>query len=240
VTDLTKRLLEIFRKSLLAKSGLGKDKHEIFQKDDLIHLIKLVLDAEKYVSTSPIEQLPLEIAIIQWCGETKKNIKEDDDVELAQKHTAPFVAKKKVSKSPSLPVAEKKPRDRIISTRTLDSEIWQSVLVKVRDKNTSTEALLRAAKPINYDGTTLTLGVFYKFHKEHLESMNHKMLLQEIISEIIGSDVRVVCTLSAPPAKEIIEEAKDQVVLTEADTGSPLTKNKSEDIMNVAKDIFGN
>src|SRR4030043_281733 len=83
--------------------------------------------------------------------------------------------------------------------------IWKDILSQVKPINASIEALLRAAKPIAYDGKTLTLGVFYRFHKERLEDAHHRVVLEAIIGKALKSPTRVVCTLVSPPVKNIIK-----------------------------------
>jgi hypothetical protein len=110
----------------------------------------------------------------------------------------------------------------------LPEEIWKKILEEIRLVNTSVEALLRAAKPINFDGKILQLGVYYRFHKERLEEAKHKQILEDVIKKIINEDVRVSCVLSEPP-KKVYSKPKDEVVLTE--TGD-------DDIVKIAKNIF--
>src|SRR5690606_18395592 len=75
----------------------------------------------------------------------------------------------------------------------IDENVWTNILTKVRPNNASTEALLRAARPIDYDGKILKLGVYYTFHKEKLEGTPHRDILEEILEGVLGSPVRVIC-----------------------------------------------
>lgn len=85
-----------------------------------------------------------------------------------------------------------------VSGKNISVEIWREILLKVRSKNASTEALLRASKPIDFDGRKLSLGVFYKFHKEKLESLPHKACLEDTLRDTIGGEIKVVCLLTEP------------------------------------------
>jgi len=84
---------------------------------------------------------------------------------------------------------------------------------------------------MSYDGKVLTLGVFYKFHKERLEDIHHKTILEGVIEKVLNSPTRILCTLVEPPPKSIIEEAKTEPVLTES---------AGPDIIKAAEEIFGN
>ena len=77
----------------------------------------------------------------------------------------------------------------------------------------------------------MTLGVYYKFHKERLEDLRNKQVLEGVIEKVLHAPTRVICTLVEPPPKKIIEEGQDKPVLTEG---------ADRDIIKVAEEIFGN
>ena len=132
----------------------------------------------------------------------------------------------------------------------INDGVWKNILTSVRPKNASTEALLRAAKPIDFNGNTLKLGVFYRFHKERLEEHQHKITVETTIEEIVGTPVRIVCVLTEPPAKpELKEVVKDsekgresfdqlRVGTKETNADSSLTGGGDDDIVKIAKEIF--
>lgn len=101
---------------------------------------------------------------------------------------------------------------------------WDEVLVQMRNKNASIEALLRASKPISFDGKTLTLGVYYKFHKERLEAGTNRITLENTLALVYGDSIRVDCVLTEKPAA-----LKKEAILEEP----------NRDLASVAKEIFG-
>jgi hypothetical protein len=113
----------------------------------------------------------------------------------------------------------------------VNDEIWKNILNLIKPVNASIEALLRAARPMKYDGKVLTLGVYYKFHKERLEDIHHRKILEDAVAAVFKSPTRVICILVEPPPRKIIEEVKVEAVLTEG---------KDKDIMKAAEEIFGN
>lgn len=129
--------------------------------------------------------------------------------------------------------------------RELSSVEWQTVLTKIRLINSSTEALLRVAKPISYDGQNLLIGVYYKFHKERLESKPHKDIVYKAIEDTFGVLEKVDCVLIDPPV-DIIGQKAGQVSYpsTSASEYSSsknvvLTEAQEVDIVNAAKELFG-
>ena len=119
-------------------------------------------------------------------------------------------------------------------------EVWGRVLTEIRPINASTEALLRAAKPVEFDGKTLTLGVYYRFHKERLESNPHREILGNVVEELFGNPIRVVCILTEPPIRPKDGQPADKKIeesVSNSDT--VLTEGEDKDIIKVAKEIFG-
>ena len=242
---MREEILERLRKSLLFRIGLGSENFIEVKKAELVSLIKLVVRAEDEVSPTVIEQLPLEIAVIEWCEsklETKNSLRSGPEAKIKKSPSAQK-QEKHGTQNPSHKVkAAKVSSESSAAVSEMTEELWLRILTQIRPKNTSTEALLRAARPINYDGKTLEIGVFYKFHKERLESNQHRILLEDVAAEILGNGTKVVCTL-----KEQLREAplpKSEETTTNNESGETssevsLTENEDEDIIKVAKDIFG-
>lgn len=104
-------------------------------------------------------------------------------------------------------------------------EKWKAVMKEVLPKNRSVEALLRATKPRSYDGRTLTLEVFYQFHKERIEKDPYRSVVEEIATQVLGTPVKLACFLAQQKQKAI-------------DIAN-ITERVDEDIVAAAEDIFG-
>lgn len=213
VENLIESLLLRLRKALLAKVGIGKEDLPSFSKDDLVCLIELLSKASREISTSPIEQLPLELAVVEWCGD----IVVEGNPKL-------------VNRDPAC-AARSRPEPRA-NLKEIGEDVWKNILAQIKTINTSIEALLRAAKPISFDGKILTLGVYYKFHKERLEEGAHRRVLEDVVAGVLGNPVKVVCTLTEPPVKNVTPPL--------ASSGETLTESKDQDIIKIAEEIFGN
>ncbi len=237
VENVIKETLDKVRMDLL---------EDISEKRDLIPLIELLIEANRNLVDSPIEELPLEIAIIKWCegedgGQSQRvhsdqnSLSSDAGTGFASSHSR----QKEVSGAlDSVSQSLAQTADPSVHTQlpvqigeSVNDDIWKNILSLVKPINASIEALLRSARPINYDGKTLTLGVFYKFHKERLEDQRHRKILEDVIAQVLNSPTRVVCTMVEPPAREIIQEAKVEPILTEG---------KDQDIIKAAEEIFSN
>lgn len=201
--------LESFIKNLLLK--LRADLLSDTKKSGAIELIELVMEVPSKMITSPIEELPLEIAIIKYCNAGAGRESKVVDYEVEEK-----VEKKDQETKVKLE----------IKGEMIDDDKWRAILAKIKPINASIEALLRSSRPLDFDGKVLRLGVFYKFHKERLEDARNRKILEEVVEELFGSPVRVNCLLTDPPVQEIKK------------TDIALTENKDQDIIKVAEAIF--
>lgn len=106
---------------------------------------------------------------------------------------------------------------------------WPEILEKVKLLNHSVLAFLKACRPKAIEGNFLVLEVFYKFHKDQLESEKCRQIFEKAASEVLKGEVLLKCVLSnEKPAK-----------LTSVPLPKPSTKNEDEDdIIKVAKEIF--
>jgi DNA polymerase III subunit gamma/tau len=240
-------LLGELRDSLRAKVGLGEDKYDYLERRQVIELINLLEKSYRRLKDTPIEQLPLEVALVEYFHKNGTQINKNgnnDHSEIRQK-SEPEVkvfpqasddeAKNSIRKNGENIEKKQIPTGK---GKTLDDGVWVQVLAAIKPQNTSTEALLRAAKPVGYDGRTLTLGVYYSFHKERLESNQHRILLEKTVETIIGGPVRVSCTLTEPPVKSISDEDKESSIVSGNE--AVLTEVEDEEIVKVAKEVFGN
>ncbi len=224
ISELTQRL----REGLLSSMGIGENKIEEFSKNELIYLIELFSTALREIPDSLIESLPLEIAIIKWCGEKLNSQKEEVNNEemVVTLETHKEVVETHTEKKDN----EEKHLVGLENLKEVNEDMWKVVLAKIKPINASIEALLRSSKPMEFDGKSLKLGVFYKFHKERLEDVHHRKILEDVIASVMGTPIRVICTLTDPPLKSVINTVSVEPILTEG---------KDQDIIKVAQEIFG-
>lgn len=167
--------------------------------NELVNLLELLLETVRLSKDSPIEELPLQLAIVKWCDDKTKNEKlkiNNQDQEQKKDERVDFDSV----------VAPEKSKD-------VNDEIWKTILTKVRPINASIEALLRSSRPLGFDGKALKLGVFYKFHKERLEDTKNRKVLEDVATSIFGSPIRVICTLTETPHKAPLTDTKDKDII---------------------------
>ncbi|QQS39453.1 DNA polymerase III subunit gamma/tau [Candidatus Woesebacteria bacterium] len=271
--SIADKIIVYLRKELLGKIGIGESTNLDLGKKEIITLIKMCIHAKKDMAISFNEQIPLEVLIVEWCETNDNSDKEGEDNDTAGKTSSqpdikvskinaqvdtvnseadPITISKTVVQVNSNNASEEKngcvDGDGHEVANSITHELWSTILSEIRPINASTEALLRASRPLNFDGKTLNLGVYYTFHKEHLESINHRMLLENACAKVLGGQVHVVCSLTEAPVTEIANVS--QIPSANASNNSfsngsktnltgTLTNSDETDIINIAKDIFG-
>lgn len=97
----------------------------------------------------------------------------------------------------------------------MDQTIWKKILETLHPVKTSVEILLRSAKPLSFDGKDLKVEVYYKFHKEKLEEIQNKQVLEEVLKQVLQKEVNFCCELAEIPTQvptepvNVVEPAKD-------------------------------
>lgn len=234
VSEFLEDVMNYLRKGLLEKVGIGETKIESLDKNDLLSLIDLFTEAEELLKTSLIEQLPLEIAVIKWCSSIEEKGK-DKENENTQENIDKPQANKIVDKVEVIQKVENQKVDSVIKSELngtiseVTEENWKGILAKLKPINSTIEALLRATKPIGFNGNTFRLGVFYKFHKERLEDIKYRKIFEDVVAEIFGRPIKLVCTLTEPPKRKEEPVQKVENVLTEGE---------DKDIIKIAEEIF--
>ena len=246
---ISETIIRRLRDGYLNKIGLEAEKLDFFNKTELVSLIKLFSQAAYDVSSSVIEQLPIEVAVGEWCdnklktqnspaspseaGRAKVKNEDDDRANKLQNEEKKFepLNNNIKDKLETSAIDEPPKFKKTENIKSITDDVWARILGAIRPQNTSTEALLRAARPMNYNGNILEIGVFYRFHKERLETIQHRKLLEDVASEILGNGVKIVCTLTEQTEKAILKD--------EVNKDTSLSDAEDKDIVKVAKEIFG-
>jgi hypothetical protein len=99
-------------------------------------------------------------------------------------------------------------------------------------------AFLKACRPLACEEGFLVLEVFYKFHKDQLETDKCRKIFEKSASEVLGSSVKIKCSLSENPRPlkplpkfEDFPPAVDKPIKKIAEKGD-------DDIIKMAEEIF--
>jgi DNA polymerase-3 subunit gamma/tau len=73
---------------------------------------------------------------------------------------------------------------------------WSEILEATGLKNRSVQALVRVARPVGSEGATIVLGFPYEFHRDRIEEIKNRSVVEDVISRVLAQNVRVRCTLA--------------------------------------------
>lgn len=209
--DLIDQLQEVLREEILILAREEKGETGL-NLEKAISLSKLLMDARGNLGKTAIPELALELVLIEWIGS-------EVSPSVSATSQAPTPSKKKASSS------------EVKIDSAIDSDAWRKVLDQTKAKNATLEAVLRSTKPLGIDGNTINLAVYYRFHKERLEVDQYRRLIEDILGEVMGiGAARLVCTLEDPPP---------QMLASPKVSTNGLTVSRDKDILEAAKEIFG-
>ncbi len=155
-------------------------------------------------------------------SDKSKNLKRQNKTESAAK-SGPQKATTQSSNGQNVKVAAKaNPKSLKVITAN-----WEKFLGRVKSINAHVVALLRSSRPIVFDGSDLTLEVFYRFHKEKLEEPRIVKMLDDIMGDIISTPVKLRFVLAAKGDRPPPSVEKSNVVDID-----------SADIAKMAQEIF--
>ncbi len=205
VKDLMVSVIDALRRAMLQQNGIDVDGEQWgFSSDQLRRLLEQLLVAMARLRESPVPQLPLEMAIVEFCQTgVQRAVSKGDEVnnEKIKKAATPDDVSMNSVRQPAgqiNPVGRNSgtPGQRIPPELKLVTEKWPEVLVAVKPFNNSLVALLRASRPKELVGSMLTLEVFYKFHKDKLSEEKNCQILERVVSGIMGQEIKVKFVLS--------------------------------------------
>jgi len=196
----TKRMVEEAREKLISLIQVGGDPVEIERYRELTDLLA---DAALKVKGSVITQLPLELACAQWCLEhhhqpTKKfeaTITHEEKIPVSKQQSHTTLSQKKAVKANYSNPKDVVKAPEVIPGKTVAlnevEQYWPKILTAIRPHNHSLEALLKASRPVSLNHDSLTIEVFYTFHKEQLEQERHRKLLETCMAEVLHAVLKL-------------------------------------------------
>jgi DNA polymerase III gamma/tau subunit len=195
--QFVKNLLEFLREVLLfrvSKREGEKIPKEYLEKvsnatneKELIDILEILANVEKQSKYSSLPQLPLEISLV------KINLLINGSIEE--------VSREKASKPQEMKEGE-------IQDLT---DKWDELLMEIKAANHSVHAFLKAAEP-EIDGKDLKLMFLYQFHKERIEDLKNKLILEKAVAKVYGMPLKVKCVLKKGEKKRKEEEKKPDIV----------------------------
>lgn len=228
--ELILSLMEILRSLVFIKNGLGEnlikpqfaeDRYEElakfsekFSSHDLVRDLNILQEALEKLRFASIPSLPLELAVVEICNENLKFKIQNSKLEEGQTP--------EIEKTEPISVPSEIPSSPVLDSPDIQKlkEKWTFVLETIRPFNFSLEALLRSIKVAECTQEAVIMEVPYAFHQRILEAPKNRDLLESILSDILGRNIRILITLGSRPARREdianIEVAQDDEIIRAA------------------------
>jgi DNA polymerase III subunit gamma/tau len=203
-------LIETLHNSLLYKAGveivpgaglaLDNSKLEVPQ---IKQLIELLSEAKSDLKYAVLSQLPLELAIVEWCSIVP------DSIPLARgpaaslpPASAPSTSSVRAVGIPSSGVTPLTAKQKVVSVTQQEMEKYNendalrtALIDNVKAHNHSVAGVLRGCSIKSYDNKILVLETNYKFHKDRLSEPKTWELLNKACKEVTKKNVKIEIVL---------------------------------------------
>ena len=90
----------------------------------------------------------------------------------------------------------------VISFKDVEKK-WDKFVKGSKDLNHSLTALLTLCKPVDVKGKSIIVEVFYPFHKERLESVRTRKLIEGLSESVFGMSLNFKCILSKEKPRKL-------------------------------------
>ena len=224
----TVETLAYFQKQLLTTSKLG-DKLQVW--------LVLLLNACRQVRDCPVAQLPLQLAVVDFLKDgSKVEKKVIRPVENEIKSVGAAVAPEIVDVIVSVPSFG----SSSCSVEDIQN-CWLKLIGEVGVHNRSVGAFLKAANPREVLGEILRLEVFYDFHKQQLQQLKNKQLVERCLELVIGKQLVIEFIKGEKAVGSITVEYVAPVSVTSIinENGEVKKSGEGDVLYDVAKEIFG-
>jgi len=223
-SNFREKLLEYFSNKILLNFGVGEGEKSVFSLAELEKIIDLLIRAAKQEKEVEIDQLPLELVVVDFIGDEgkKKVLRQAQEIKEIKEEV-------KCEEPVTVDVTG-------VNLEKIEQS-WGNILLAIKPFNHSVEAFLRAARPVGFKGRSLTLEVFYPFHKDRLEEPKNRKLVENGLLKVLGVELVFDCVLGKSKKEPLV--IKNDTPVENISEQLMENKKESQDLYDVAKDIFG-
>jgi len=183
--------LEILREILVAKlSGLNTPHYPFSKNIDqkiLVSLINSFINAERDLKSTSNPILVVQMLIPSFCSEEK--ISKSKTKEKKEINTGTILEKK------SEKVEIINSDANILKVGDIQKR-WKDIVERVKPQNNTLSAFLSVSKAVEMNGDVLNIEVPFKFYKDQIEEYASKKIICTSISEVLGVNCRLSCTVN--------------------------------------------
>ncbi|MBP9817547.1 DNA polymerase III subunit gamma/tau [Candidatus Shapirobacteria bacterium] len=234
--EYRERLVTYFHKKIVvAVSG----EKTLLTVEEMQKWLNLLITAGKQEKDAVIDELPLELAIIEFLSSKKQETISkqvpSSNTQEPNKKTNEVIVKLEEN------LTDENIFDKGTSVIEIEKivEEWGKVLVAVKPFNHSVEAFLRAVRPVKIRDHEVVLEVFYPFHKDKLEESKNREIVEKGLKDVFNLNLRFRCLLVKDKTKPLEIKNDTPMVEVSDELAAEEKPKNSDEIYNVAKEIFG-
>lgn len=225
--DFVTKVMEHLHMLILVKANVETKKKDESNLtiNEIKELVYLFSNAYTEMKTAVLPQLPLELAIIEWCENKLKVkseklkvadevsnyvIKDDEEVSVSslRKQVGTIKKLKALYGAPKQSTTDKD--EVVISTTTVELTkingdgtvtkewlelFWRNMITEMKKYNHTVAGVLRGCTIKSYSDQKLIIQTAYKFHKERLDDMKNRESLLRISKLLTGKDIEITVEL---------------------------------------------
>ncbi len=159
---------------------------------DIIKLIDLILLRAGQIKSSPLPQLPLELAVIAWCDKNDANLQIIANTTNEKKEIKEI--KETKTDEPKKTIVERV-KDLVSNTTPFDlnqlNTGWGKFMEQIEKRFPTLSFILKMAEIKNVENNTVILTVEYSFHKDKLTEKQTQHHLEDTLSQILNTRARI-------------------------------------------------
>jgi DNA polymerase-3 subunit gamma/tau len=209
LNQFTLDLIEFLRKLLLNKiSGSleeftleldtegEKNAAKLLDKLELEKIVKMIdifIEKNQALKNSSITQLPLELAVIEICGEISGRSGENPRSEIQNPKSETEISSLKLNSKNDKSIVKseiRKGEKGAVAIEVIEQK-WNELISSLNHNNHSLALMLRVGKPLAVVGAAVRIGFKYKFHQEMIAENKNRLTLAEALSKIMGAKLEV-------------------------------------------------
>ncbi|MEA1936786.1 MAG: DNA polymerase III subunit gamma/tau [Patescibacteria group bacterium] len=239
---------------------------------EIVKMIRVFIQAREEIKSSIIPQLPLELAIAEinisnnnlltnranndYNDKIKEPIKKiATKVSQSVKQSQDFIKKsvsfgKKEMESETELSSEISEPSSVSGNDIDDIDLnvikgnWSRILEEIKPHNHSLTVFLKTCCPIDARGNKITMLCQYSFHKDKLNKIENKLIIEKVASQVLGSEIftEFITNNEAEKMGYKIKEDVSVAVNNSSDDGDSDKKendNKNGDMVDSALEMFG-
>lgn len=94
-----------------------------------------------------------------------------------------------------------------------NSDCWQKTVSEIYAISASFGSVLRTARLVDFKDGLLKIEVNYKFHKEKVEEMKNKTILENVAEKFFQDKIKLECCVAEVPIENVLQIKQEKTIV---------------------------